>query len=99
MTLAEMQGLFADATLLPKIQAAIVIAADGIRTEATSTANHAARVMWARSALADATTVTAAIILRGVLAQNAGATTGQVTGATDATIQTAVNAAINLFVM
>lgn len=98
MTLTEMQGLFTDAALLVKIQAACVVAAETIRTEATSTANHAARVQWARQALADPAAV-APIILRCVLAQNTAASVAAAQAASDATLQTAVNNAINLFVI
>lgn len=98
MTLAEMQGLFADATLLAKVQAACVITCEAIRTEAVQLANHSARVTWARQAINDPTAV-AGPVLRCVLAQNAALTVAQIQAANDAAIQTAVNAAVNLFVM
>jgi hypothetical protein len=83
---------------LPRVQAAIVIACEAIRSEALTTANHAARVQWARLALADPAAY-AAVVLRGVLAQNPTISPTQATGVSDPTLQTAVNAAINLFVM
>lgn len=98
MTLAEMQGLFADAGLLPKIQAACVIACETIRNEATSTANHTARVAWAKTTLANPAAVAPAV-LAAVLAQNTSLTVAQAQAASDAAIQTGVNNAINLLVL
>jgi uncharacterized membrane protein YeiH len=98
VTLAEMQGLFADAGLLPKVQAACVVACEAIRTEAAVTANHTARVAWAKAALADPTAVGGGV-LRAVLAQNAGLTVAQAQAASDAALQSAVNNAINLFTL
>lgn len=96
-SLAEIQGLFSDATLLPKIQAACVLAAETIRTEALSTADHTARAAWAKRALSDPATE-AVWVLKAVLAQNSGLTVAQIQGAADSAIITAVNNAILSFV-
>lgn len=96
-TLSELQGLFSDAALLPKIQAACVLAAEIIRTEPADTADHTARAAWAKQALTDPA-AEAVWILKGVLAQNSTLTVAQIQGATDAAIKTAVNNAILAFV-
>lgn len=96
-TLAELQGLFSDAALLPKVQAACVIAAELIRTEQATTADHTARVQWAKLALANPS-AEAVWILKAVLAMNSGLTVAQIQGASDASLQTAVNNAILAFV-
>jgi hypothetical protein len=80
--------------LLQKVAAACVIQANTIRTE-TPPANSAARLAWARKALADPVTI-ARQMLWVVLAQNSAATLATIDGATDATILTAVAAAIDL---
>lgn len=96
-TLAELQGLFADASLLPKVQAACVLAAEVIRTEAADTPDHTARMEWAKRALNDPA-AEAVWIFKGVLAQNSAFTVAQIQGATDAALKTAVTNAITAFV-
>lgn len=46
-TLIQIANLFSDERLRLKAKAAILIAAGGIRTEATTTTMHAERVLWA----------------------------------------------------
>lgn len=78
-----------------KIRVAVVVAADVVRAEADATPNHASRLVWARQAMTnpDAEAVRATW---AVLAQNRAFTAAQITGADDATVQTAVNACIDL---
>lgn len=95
-TYEELYALKDDATMLSKIAVACVVAAEAIRTEAASAANHLQRTHWAARVFADPQTE-AARMWWAVLAQNKTATTAQITGATDATIQTAVNAAVDVF--
>lgn len=96
-SLAEIQGLFSDASLLPKMQAACVLAAEIIRTEENETPDHTSRVAWAKKTLTDPETE-AVWILKAVLAQNSALTVAQIQGASDAAIKTAVNNAILAFV-
>jgi len=77
------------------IKVAVVVACDVIRAEADATPNHAARVSWARATLQDPDTAASQMVL-AVLAQNRTLTAAQITGASDAAVQTAVNAAVNL---
>lgn len=97
-TYTEMQGIFADATLLAKVSSACIVAADTIRQEATNTANHSARLAWAKLAL-DSPSAVAAKMLPAVIAQNKSLTLAQINSASDANLQTAVDAAVNLFAM
>lgn len=79
-----------------KIKVACVVAAEQIRTEATSVTNHASRVVWAKKVFenpdSEANRMTWA-----VLAQNRAAPLSTILSANDATVQTAVDAAVNVF--
>lgn len=82
--------------LRQRIRVACIIAAEKVRTEAVDTANHAARLAWAKAVFQNPE-AEGDRMLWAVLAQNASATVGQITGATDATVQSAVDAAVNVF--
>lgn len=82
-------------SLQRQIRVAVVVAADVIRAESTGTANHANRLLWARQAMTQPN-IEADRMLWAVLAQNRAFTTAQILGASDATVQTAVNAAVDL---
>ena len=79
-----------------KVRVACVVAAEVVRTEATTVPNHDKRVAWAKSVYANPN-VEAERMLWAVLAQNRAATLAQIVGATDGTVQTAVNAAVDVF--
>ncbi len=83
------------ATLLNKIRVAVVVACDIIRLEAPATANHANRLVWTQAALRNPGEE-AQRLMWAVLAQNRTFSAAQITGADDATVQTAVNNAIDL---
>ena len=82
-------------SLRDRITVAVVVACEAIRTEADTTPNHANRMKWAADVLRQPGSM-AERTLWAVLAQNKGATVAQITGADDATVQTAVNNAVNL---
>lgn len=92
----ELYDLCNDSSLKNRTAIACVIAANAIRTEAGATANHANRLLWAKAALANPVGE-AARMLPAVLAQNVASTVAQIQAATDATLQTAVNNAVDLF--
>jgi hypothetical protein len=94
-TYLELNTIAADAAFLQRIKAACAVATEVIRTEAATAANAQERKAWARSVLSSPDE-TAAQMVWAVLAQNVGFTAAQITGATDATLQTAVNNAVNL---
>jgi hypothetical protein len=95
-TLYEIWTLLEDPALRQKVSAACLIAAEAIRTESDQTANHANRLKWAKATL-QSPVQAGQQMLRAVLAANVSATLAQITGASDATIQTAVNNAVNIF--
>ena len=96
-TYLELVEASGNGPLRQKIAVACVVAAEAIRVEDVATANHAARLVWAKSVYKSPGTV-ADEMMWPVLAQNKAATLAQITGATDASIQTAVDAAIAVFI-
>lgn len=95
-TYQELYDLGSNSALRNRIAVACLIAAEAIRNEAAGTANHAARLVWAKAVFSGPESVATAMLM-AVLAQNAAATVAQITGATDATIQIAVGNAVNVF--
>ena len=95
-TLEELYSLNADGALLNKITAAMIIAAYDITAEDPGTTNHAERIVWAKSAFM-APKQKAQEMLYYLLGANSAATVGNISGANDAAIQTAVNSAVNFF--
>lgn len=95
-TYAELLTASANDVLVQKIRVAVVISAEKIRTEATGTTNHANRLIWAKAAYANPE-LEAKRMVWAVLAQNAAATYAAIIGASDATVQTAVDAAVDVF--
>jgi hypothetical protein len=93
-TYAELVTASNNTALMTRIAVACAVAADKIRLEPDTTPNHAARVVWAREAFSDPGQA-AKNILWSVLAQNRAATLAQITGADDAAVQTAVDAAVD----
>lgn len=85
----------ASAALKKRIRVAVLVAVDVIRTEATSTPNHANRMVWAKKVL-DNYEVEADKMVWAALVQNRAATIAQIGAADDATVQVAVNAAVDL---
>ncbi len=84
-----------DDGLRQKMRIAVVIAAEAIRTEDAGTPNHTARMAWARAACNNPEGAANGMIY-AVLAQNKDAALADILAADDATIQTAVNSAVNL---
>lgn len=79
-----------------RIRVAVIVAAEKIRTESGATPNNANRRAWARETFLDPDTA-AKRIMPAVLAQNRAATLAQIVGANDADVQTAVDAAVDVF--
>lgn len=95
-TYAEILSASENDVLRNKVRVACVIAAEVVRVEATTVANHANRLLWAKSVYV-APDAVARSMLWAVLAQNAAQTLAAIIGATDAAVQTAVNAAVDVF--
>lgn len=95
-TYAELRGLFGHNELKNKVEVACIVAAETIRGEDPGVANHTNRLLWAKAAFASPRNV-AGQMVKALLAANKDAATTAITGATDAAIQTKVDAAIDLF--
>lgn len=94
-TYLELAALRTDPDLLKKVQVATAVAADAIINEDPLTTNHDNRVKWAARALAYPVQE-GGRMLNAVLAANKGFTTAQITGASDAAIQSNVDAAVDV---
>lgn len=102
-TLEELGTLHARGTnesedLVNRIKGAILIAAEGIRVEAPSVTNHAARLAWAKGAFIDPRR-SADELWGAILGANGGFTIAQILAASDAAIQAAVNDAVEAFLV
>lgn len=88
---AELFSIQNDPTLRNKIQVACVVKAQALIDLASPTDNQ---VAWANNALTNPTQMMVKI-MPYVLAANKSATTSQITGASDSTVQTNVDAAVD----
>lgn len=95
-TYAELLILSENTTLQQKVRVACVIAAETVRTEPSGTTNHALRLAWAKTVFADPEGVMKRM-LWAVLAQNRAQTSAVIAAASDAGVQTAVDAAVDVF--
>lgn len=96
-TFAELVTASANATLVEKIKIATLIAADNVRIEGAGVADHQARTRWAAKVFSDPTTESTKMIWP-VLIQNRAFTLNQITGASDASVQSAVDAAVTVVI-
>ncbi len=102
-TLAELATLYGrgDNTidaLVNKIVAAVLIKAEAVRAQTPQPPDYLDRLQWVRTAFIDP--IAAADNLFGaILAANASATTTQIVNANDASIQGAVNTAVESFLL
>lgn len=95
-TYLELRSLYGHGDLLNRIEVACIVAAETIRTEADSVTNHANRLKWAKATYS-APRPAAEKMLMSLLAANKALTVAQLTSVSDASIQTAVDAAANIF--
>lgn len=95
-TYAEILTAAADQPLADKIKVACFVAAEKVRVESAATANHVDRLRWAQRVFLNPAAEEQRM-LWAVLAQNRAFTLAQITGATDAAVQTAVDDAVNVF--
>lgn len=94
-TYAELITASNNDALNAKIGVACFIAAEKVRTEAATVPNHVNRLKWAKRVFESG--VSPVSMMWAVLAQNSGATLAAITGSTDAQVQTAVDAAVDVF--
>ena len=95
-TYEELYGLRNDSGLRNRVVVACIISAEGIMSEDGGTPNHANRLIWAAAVFASPTQE-AERMYWAVLAANKDATIAQIQSATDAAIQTNVDAHVDLF--
>jgi hypothetical protein len=95
-TYAELNSLQNNDTIIEKVRVACVIAAEVIRGESGETDNHANRRLWAAAVFANPRGE-GTRMLWAVIAANRDNTLEQIAGASDAQVQTAVDAAVDLF--
>lgn len=95
-TYDELLQAAGDTGLINHVRVAVFVSATNIMTEAGTTTNHANRLLWAKTVFNDPAAA-GLKMMWPVLAQNRTATLAQITGATDADVQTAVDAAVNVF--
>ena len=95
-TYAELLQASESATLNNKVRVACIIAAETVRTELATVTGHDKRLAWAKSVFSNPE-AEARRMLWAVLAQNKAATLAAITGASDASVQSAVDAAVDVF--
>jgi hypothetical protein len=95
-TYAELLSASNDPTLRQKVRIAVLIAAETVRNESTGVANHTPRLAWAKKAFNDPESVTPPM-LGAVLAQNKAVAIATILASSDAQVQTAVDAAVDVF--
>lgn len=95
-TYLELFKLTSDQALRQKVAVACIVAADLVRAEPVNTPNHANRLKWAAQVFADPA-AEGTRMLYVALAQNRAASVNAIAGASDQEIQTAVNAAVDVF--
>lgn len=95
-TYEELEDLFNAPRLKAQTRVAVIVAAADINSEDPATANHANRLMWAKSAFANTEHV-AEDVRKAVLAANKNATVAQINSATDAQVQANVDGVVDLF--
>lgn len=92
-TYTELRDLFSDDALMNRVEVATIIAAETARGEVPGTAIRRA---WAKLAFEQPREESRKMLM-AVLAANNGLTVGQIAGASDAAIQTNVDAAVDIF--
>lgn len=95
-TYAELYDLAQSSALKNKIAVAIVIAADTIRLEDVGVTNHANRLIWAKDAFLNPVKYVDSM-LNAALATNKALTVTAIQNATDAGLQTAIDAVVDIF--
>jgi hypothetical protein len=96
-TYIELVAAAQDLTLRQRVALACVVAANGIFAEDVATTDHAKRIVWAKRVY-ESPESEASRALWSVLAQNKDATATQIANVTDASLQTAVDAAVAAFI-
>lgn len=91
---AQLYSLRNDQTLLERVAVSVSKAVATVAAESTGTANHAARLTWARQAMANPLKEAEQVIWI-LLAQNAGLSEAQIRAVADSALDSAVATLIN----
>ena len=95
-TYDELATLEADPALVKKVEVALWVASETIAGEDPATTNHANRLKHAKQIFSNSDSFKNQYV-KYVLAANKGATLATINAASDSTVQTNVNAAIDVF--
>lgn len=95
-TYAELLQAANDDGLRQKVMVAVLVAAEVVRTENAQTVNHANRLAWAKSTFQNPEPARDSMV-RAILVQNRAVPVATILAADDATVQTAVNNAVDVF--
>ena len=95
-TYTELRNLFNNSELKNRVSVACIVAAETIRGEDIGTTNHANRLLWAKNAFNNPNGVSTEMLM-ALLATNKDAAVATIEAATDAVLQTLVDATVNLF--
>ena len=95
-TYIELYELAQSVALKERVAVACLVAAEAVRADASPPTNQAQRLAWARRAFENPL-AEAGKMLPVVLAQNKSATKAAIEAADDATLQTAVDSAVDVF--
>ncbi len=95
-TYSELHSLIQNSELINKVTVAVGVVADAIRTELPATTNHANRLLWAKDVWEDPRGIARQIMWAVVIANRASTTTA-ILAATDAAIQSNVDAVVDIF--
>ena len=95
-TYEELHELHANSELRNRVRVACFVAAEAIRTEDGATTNHASRLLWSKAVFEDPRSESKRMYC-AVLAANKDASVAQIASASDAAIQTQVDAAVDHF--
>ena len=95
-TYTELRQLYSHTGLTNRIEVAVVVAAEKIRTEDSVTANHANRLVWAKQTFGS-TRSAAEKMLMALLAAHRARTVEALIAVTDEDLQTAVDNAVDIF--
>ena len=94
-TYAELLTLSTNETLIKKIKVAVVVAAEMVRTENIATDKHAERMLWAKKVYENPDLEAQRMVWAVLAHKDVAASVIQT--ADDATVQAAVNNAVNVF--
>lgn len=95
-TFDELLQAESNTLLIQHVREAVIVAATAIMTEDGATANHANRLLWAKTVFNDPSAA-GMKMMYPVLAQNRAAPIASIIGASDDTVLAAVMTAINVF--